>query len=73
MRRWDERNLVLIYIYLATSVVFLGAGITFGLLMICWSYDVDITQHYWLLSIPPVSSLILNVLFIELYRKIAKR
>jgi hypothetical protein len=73
MRRWDERNLILVYVYLATSVVFVGVGITFALLTICWNNGVDITQHYWLLSIPPASSLILNVLLIELYRKIAKR
>jgi len=70
MRRWDEKNLILVYIYLATSVVFLGTGITFALLAICWSLGIEITRHYWLLSIPPVFSLFLNVGLIELYRKI---
>jgi hypothetical protein len=73
MRRWDEKNLILVYIYLASSVVLLGIGITFGLLLVCWRLGVDISRNYWLLSIPPASSLILNVFFIELYRKIAKR
>jgi hypothetical protein len=73
MRRWDERNLILVYVYLATSVIFLGVGITFALLVFCWNFGVDITQHYWLLAIPPAFSLLLNVLLIELYRKIARR
>ncbi len=70
MKRWDEKNLILVYIYLATSVVFLGTGITFALLTICWRLGIEITRHYWLLSIPPLLSLALNVGLIELYRKI---
>jgi hypothetical protein len=58
MNRWDDRNLVLVYIYLATSVVFLGVGITFALLTICWRLGVDITRHYWLLAIPPLISVL---------------
>jgi hypothetical protein len=73
MRGSDDRNLVLLYIYLATGVVTLGVGITFAILFVCAYYAIDITKHLWLLAIPPASSLLINVFLIELYRKLTKR
>lgn len=73
MKGSDDHNLVLIYIYLAFSVFALGTGITFGILYLCAYYSVDVTSHLWLLAIPPASSLLINVLLIEMYRKITGR
>jgi hypothetical protein len=73
MRAPDDRNLILMYIYLATGVVMLGVGITFLVLFICAYYGIDITKNLWLLAIPPASSLLINVLLIELYRKLTRR
>jgi hypothetical protein len=66
MRGTDDRNLILIYIYLAFSVVAMGVGITFGILFWCAYYGIEITDHLWLLAIPPASSLFINVLLVEL-------
>ncbi len=73
LRGSDDRYLVLIYIYLAASVAMLGVGITFAMLFVCALYGIVITEHLWLLAIPPVLSLLINVFLIELYRKIARR
>jgi hypothetical protein len=73
MRGSDDRNLVLLYIYLAAGVAMLGVGITFLVLFICAYYGIDITKNLWLLAIPPASSLFINVLLIELYRKLTRR
>jgi hypothetical protein len=73
MRGSDDRNLILIYICLAGGVVALGVGITFAVLFVCAYYHVDITRNLWLLAIPPAFSLLINVLFIELYRKLTRR
>jgi hypothetical protein len=73
MRGSDDRNLVLLYIYLAASVAVIGVGITFALLAFCAYYNIDITLHWWLLGIPVASSLLINVLLIELYRKLTRR
>lgn len=73
MRGTDDRNLVTLYIFLAAGVIMLGAGITFAILAFCTYYNIDITIHWWLLGIPAASSLLINVLLIELYRKLTRR
>jgi hypothetical protein len=73
MRGSDDRYLILIYVYLAFSVVALGVGITFGILCWCAYYGIEITEHLWLLAIPPAASLLINVFLVELYRKITRK
>jgi hypothetical protein len=73
MKASDDRHLVLQYIYLATGVAVIGVGITFLILFLCAVYLIDITKHLWLLAIPPASALLINVLLIELYRKLTRR
>jgi hypothetical protein len=73
MRGTDDRHLILIYIYLAFSVFAMGVGITFGILTWCAYRGIEITEHLWLLAIPPGSSLFINVLLVELYRKMTRR
>ena len=73
MRGSDDRNLILLYIYLAAGVVVLGVGITFALLAFCAYYGIDVTRHWWLMGIPAAASLLINVLLLELYRKLTKR
>jgi hypothetical protein len=73
MRGLDSRQLVVIYIGLATSCVFLGIGITFVVLLICAHLGIDVSKHLWVLTIPAASALILNVFFIELYLKLRRR
>jgi hypothetical protein len=69
----DDRHLVLLYIYLAAGCVAIGTGITFALLAVCAYYKIDITRNLWLLAIPPATALLINVLLIELYKKLTKR
>lgn len=73
MKGSDDRDLVLMYISLAAGVVMLGVGITFALLAFCAYHNIDITLHWWLLGIPVMSSLLINIFLIELYRKLTKR
>jgi len=60
---------VWIYVYLAVGSGLLGAGLTFVLLLVCQRLDVDITRHMWLLALPLLAALIMNVTAIELYRR----
>jgi hypothetical protein len=73
MRGSNGHNLVLLYISLAIGVVILGAGITFAVLAFCAYYNIDISRHWWLLGIPVFLSLLINVLLIELVRKLIKK
>ena len=66
-------NLVLTYIYLAIGCGLLGVVITFVVLFLCQRFGIDISKNLWVLAIPAVLSLFLNVLFIELYRKYKRR
>ena len=69
----DNRQLILIYLGLAVSCALLGVGITFIVLVVTGYYGIDVTQHLWLLAIPAILSLVLNVTFIELYLRFRRR
>jgi len=73
MRGMTDRELIFLYLYLAGSVVMLGTGITFAILCVCAYFNIDILTHLWLLAIPPISSLFINVGLIEIYRKMRGR
>ena len=62
-------SLVLIYIYLALGSATLGALITFVMVALVQYFHVDFWENLWLLAIPLVLSVTLNVIFIELYLK----
>ena len=70
MKGSDGHKLILQYIYLASGCAGLGVLTTFIVLTITRYYDIDIFENLWILAIPVVSSLFLNILFIELFRKI---
>ncbi len=61
------------YVYLAVSSGFLGFGILFALLFICQYFSIDIGRNLWLLAMPILLALFLNVSFIELYRKLNRK
>jgi predicted outer membrane lipoprotein len=73
MKPSDDRNMVLMYIALASGCAAIGTGLTFGLLAFCAYYQIDITRHWWLLGLPLAATLIINVLIIELYRRLTHR
>lgn len=73
MKRSDNSSLIFTYIYLAAGCVVVGTVVTFLLLLACEYFGVDIFKNLWLLAIPSVSALFLNVLFIELYHKFSKK
>jgi hypothetical protein len=64
---------MLAYVYLAVGSLAVGIIITFGMLFICGVLDVDINANLWLIAIPIVLSVALNIWFIELYDRYHKR
>jgi hypothetical protein len=67
MKAPDNRTLVLVYVSLAAGCVMLGTVITFMVLLAAQYFQIDISRNLWILAIPAVLSLFLNVIFIELY------
>lgn len=64
---------VLYYFYLAMGSTMVGIVITFIVIFACAYFGIDITRHLWVLAIPVTLSVLLNVIFIEIYRKYRKR
>ncbi len=61
------------YIFLAASCASVGILITFVVVFVCAHYGIDISKNLWVLTIPVVLSLLLNVGAIELYEKYKKK
>jgi hypothetical protein len=61
------------YIFLAAGSVSLGIIITFIVLGLCQYLGFSIDQHWWVVAIPVILSLFLNIIFIEFYRNFLNR
>jgi hypothetical protein len=68
----DDRHLILLYISLATGCAVLGTILVFATLFICSYLYIDISRNYWVLIIPIVLTLVLNILLIEVVQRIRK-
>jgi hypothetical protein len=61
------------YIYIAVGSAASGIGITFLLILMCQYFGIDIFLHIWLIAVPIVLALFLNVFIIELYHKFKRK
>lgn len=61
--------MVMEYIVLAGGCVVVGMVLTFIVLGICQRLGISIDKNVWVVAIPAVFSLILNVSLLEIYRK----
>ena len=65
--------MVMEYIFLAGSSVVVGVVLTFIVLGVCQRFGISIERNIWVVAIPAVFSLILNVSLLEVYRKFRKK
>ena len=65
--------MVMDYIFLAGGCVVVGVVLTFVVLGVCQRFGISIDKNLWVVAIPSVLSLILNVSLLELYRKFRKK
>ena len=61
------------YIFLALGCVVVGVVLTFVVLGACVRLGVNIEENLWVVAIPAVLSLILNITLLEFYHKYRKR
>ena len=62
------------YIFLASGCVLVGVVITFIVITISQRLGINILEeHLWVVAIPAVLSLILNVTLLELYHKYKRK
>ena len=64
---------MLSYVYLAVGSLALGIIITFSMLYICQVFNVDINKNLWLIAIPIILAIALNIWFIELYDRYRRK
>ncbi len=61
------------YIILAAGCLSLGIIITFIVLWISQRLGIDINENWWIVAIPVVLSLIINIILVEIYHRFRKR
>ncbi len=61
------------YIILAAGCIGVGVVLTFILLGVTVRAGLNLNENLWLLALPAVLSLSLNILLLELYRKFRKK
>ena len=47
--------------------------LTFVLLMVCQRFGIDLSQNLWLISLPIIIAVGINILFIELYDRLRRK
>jgi len=61
------------FIFLAAVSALLGIFITFIVIWVCGILGVDMAENLWVIVIPVILAITLNIFFIELYRKYKKK
>lgn len=61
------------YIYLAVGCGFIGVVVTFAVMFACDYLGVNITENLWIIAIPIVTALVLNIVLIELYSRFKRK
>jgi hypothetical protein len=61
------------YIFLAVGCVGVGIVLTFAMLALCQRLGVNIDENLWVVAIPAVLSLILNIGLLEIYHAYRRR
>jgi len=64
---------MLSYVYLAVGSLALGILITFLMLYICQLFGIDINRNLWMIAIPIILAIALNIWFIELYDRYRRK
>jgi len=61
------------YIYLAGGCVAVGVVLVFVVIGVCQRLGINIDKNLWVVAIPAVLSITLNILLLELYRKYRRK
>jgi hypothetical protein len=62
-----------VYVYFAVGSIGLGIVLAFVVIFVCASLNIDMTANLWILGVPAVLAILLNIVFIELYYKFKKK
>jgi hypothetical protein len=54
-----------VYIYLAVACGMLGVVLTYAMLFVCIYFQIDVSKNLWIITIPIVTAISLNIFLIE--------
>jgi hypothetical protein len=63
----------MVYLFLAMGSIGLGIILSFVVVFLCRYMEVDIFKNLWILAIPLVVAVLVNICLIELYNKFKKK
>jgi hypothetical protein len=66
-------SFILELVYFAVGCAALGVILTFALVFVCQHFGINMYRSLWLLLIPVILSISLNICFLEVYRKYKKK
>jgi len=69
----EPDSLVVAYVFLAAASVLVGIILVFVALLACQHFGIDISRNWWILALPAILAVVLNIVLIELYDKRKKR
>ena len=61
------------YVFLAAASVIVGIVLVFVVLLACQYFGIDISKNWWILAIPVLLAVTLNIILVELYDRYKKR
>jgi len=61
------------YIFLAAGCVAVGVGLTFVVLGVAQRLEIDIDEQIWVLAVPAVLAIALNIALLELYHRYRRK
>jgi len=61
------------YVYLAVACAMVGILLTYVMLFVCLYYQIDISKNMWIVTIPIVTAIALNIFLIEWFTGRKKR
>jgi hypothetical protein len=63
----------MVYVFLAMGSIGLGIVLSFVVVFVCQILGIDIFEHLWILALPLVIAVIINIAVIELYNRYKKK
>lgn len=63
----------MIYVFLAMGSIGLGIILSFVVVFACQYFGIDIFENLWILALPLIVAVTVNICFIELYNRFKKK
>ena len=63
----------MVYVFFGVISGLVGVIISFVVVFICYSMGIDILQNLWVIAIPVILAVVLNLILVEIYFRRKKK